>query len=66
VGLGTNVQTLFISNWLSSSSMAINQHSSVSASLIFLGSIYETKAMLLHTFLSEDRVFTPCEGSPRI
>ena len=64
-GLGTIVQSLFLVNWWSSSSMTMIQSSSVSASSMVLGSISDTKSHEAIS-LNNDLVLTSLVKSPMI
>lgn len=57
--LGTNSQTLIISNWSNSSYIARIYCSSFMASLILKGLISETKAMVKQTSIRLSLVDTP-------
>ena len=59
------IQSFGFLDWFNSSWMALIQFGSFLASFIFLGLIWDMKAILF-TYLSEDLVFTPCCVSPMI
>lgn len=62
--LGTSSRTLFLSNWFDSSCIIRDQCSMMKDSSISFGSILETKAIKLHTFLKEYQVVNPLKISP--
>ena len=63
LGLETRVQTLFLVNWWSSSSMAIIWSSVVKAYSVVLGSISDTRVHEARS-LNDDLVLTPSVLSP--
>src|SRR3954454_1816281 len=56
LGLGTNFQTLFLSNSSNSSCIALIQSGSFMASLMFFGSCKETKHCIVHRVCKPDLV----------